>query len=443
MKKILNHIISSNNFLSLIGQGIFALVGFGSLFLLTRSFSVEEFGVWILYLTAVTMVGMLRDGFLQTGLIRFISGVSKTYEKSYIGSSWVCGSVFTLTCILVIMLISIIDPVFVENSHFKLFFMWSPLFFILTMPYNYALSILQARMMFGKIIILRLIHQLSFFSFIIYNFFTPQPIEYLIYAHLICSSISSLYAITIGYSGVQYFFMYKKRQITELFNFGKYSAGTLLGTSLLKSSDIFIIGIFMGPAAAAFYSIPLKLIEMFEIILRSFVSVALPILSKASIKGNIQKVEHTFYKYTGVLTIIYIPIVIACFFLAEDFIIIFAGETYAHAAIIFRIFLIYALFLPIDRFTGVTLDSINQPEANLIKVSFMVVANVLGDLLAIYLFNEVWAVAIVTITTVLIGVFLGIYFLNRTITLSCLKIIPIGTIELKLLLTKFLFNQKT
>ena len=82
MKKILNHIISSNNFLSLIGQGIFALVGFGSLFLLTRSFSVEEFGVWILYLTAVTMVGMLRDGFLQTGLIRFISGVSKTYEKS-------------------------------------------------------------------------------------------------------------------------------------------------------------------------------------------------------------------------------------------------------------------------------------------------------------------------------------------------------------------------
>lgn len=442
MKIGLKNIISSNNFLSFFGQGIFAVIGFSSLFILTRSFSIEVFGIWILYLTAVTMLSMLRDGFLQTGLIRFISGVSKIDEKTYIGSSWICGSIFTALFGGLILIIPYTIPQLINHSNFELFFNWAPLLFVVTMPYSYALSILQARMMFGKIIVLRLIQQLSFFSFIIYNFFNPQSIEHFVFAHLTCSFISSLFAIFMGYSGIQYYFMYKKQQIIELFNFGKYSAGTLLGTSLLKSSDIFIIGFFMGPAAAALYSIPLKLIEIFEIVLRSFVSVAFPILSKASNEENIKKLENTFYKYTGMLTIIYIPAVILCFFLADFIILIFAGETYENAAIVFRVFLIYALFLPLDRFTGITLDSMNQPQANLIKVTFMVTTNVVGDLLAIYFFNEVWSVAVITIITALTGVFIGMYFLSKHINISYFKIIPVGFKEVRLLTSKLIISNR-
>jgi len=442
MKNKIVGIIRSNNFLSLLGQGLFAIVGFTTVVLLTRTYSFADFGIWILYITAFTMLNMLRIGFLKTGLVRFMSGASVEEKRNYIGSSWSLAIAFTLSIILCVFIVGLIFPSFSKTPGAALFFLWFPMAFISNLPYNYGLFILQANSKFGKIIILKLLHQVSFISFIIFNFFEQLPIEYVVYAHIGSCLISTSFSLIMGWSGIQYLFSYNKKTIRELFVFGKFSTGTVVGTSLLKSSDTFIIGATMGPTAVAFYNVPLKLIEMFEIILRSFVLVALPILSKASMEKKHKWLAHTFYKYTGILTLIYIPIIIICFFFAEFLIVLFAGEEYAAASTIFRIFLIYAFFLPLDRFTGVTLDSINLPKANFIKISIMVTANVVGDLIAIYFLNEVWAVAVVTINTVLIGVFIGIYFLNRQFAFSWSKIFTTGTIEIKNILTNFLYNNK-
>ena len=189
--KVLN-IIQSNNFLSLLGQGIFAIIGFVTIILLTRTYSLADFGIWVLYITAFTMLNMLRMGFVGTGLVRFISGASEEIKKSYVGSSWVIGLIFTGVSIIIILLISQISPDFVADSEFSIFFKWFPLLFVVVLPYDYGLFILQANGKFGKIIILKAINQIGFATFIAYNFIERLPIEYIVYAHLGSYFISSL-----------------------------------------------------------------------------------------------------------------------------------------------------------------------------------------------------------------------------------------------------------
>ncbi len=441
MKNKLLDIIQSNNFLSLLGQGLFAIIGLITIMLLTRSYSMIDFGVWVVYLTAFTMINMLRMGFVGTGLVRFVAGADEEVKKTYTGSSWIIGIFFTTIVIIFIYAITLVFPESIANTKYIIFFKWFPLLYIFVLPYDYGLFLLQANSQFGKIIILKAINQIGFISFIAFNLFKRLPIEYVVYAHLGSNLLGSLVALIMGWSGIQSILKNSKETILELFHFGKYSAGTLVGTSLLKSSDTFIIGVLMGPAAAAFYSIPLKLIEMFEIILRSFVAVSLPILSKASKSNNLKLLTKTFYKATGILSVLYIPLVIICFIFADLFILILGGDEYIDSALIFRIFLVYGLFLPLDRFTGVTLDSINRPQANLVKVTFMVIVNVIGDLIAIYWLNEIWAVAIVTINTVLVGILIGMYFLNKQVSVSYIKILPTGAYEIKKILTKFLLRN--
>ena len=74
---------------------------------------------------------------------------------------------------------------------------------------------------------------------------------------------------------------------------------------------------------------------------------------------------------------------------------------------IFRIFTLYTLFLPYDRFTGVLLDSINKPKLNLYKVIVMAVANVIGDVVGVFIFNSLEVVAIVTVVFTIIGSLMG------------------------------------
>jgi O-antigen/teichoic acid export membrane protein len=77
-----------------------------------------------------------------------------------------------------------------------------------------------------------------------------------------------------------------------LLDFGKYTTFTLIGTNLLRSADTLIISLSQWKSAAvALYSIPLKLTELQQIPLRSFVATAFPKMSKASLHNQIDEVK--------------------------------------------------------------------------------------------------------------------------------------------------------
>ncbi|MCF8347501.1 MAG: oligosaccharide flippase family protein [Bacteroidales bacterium] len=455
-------IIRNNNFLSLANNGLVAVLGFFSFILLVRILPTQEFGEWVLFLTTLNFLDMIRFGITRTAIVRFLSGSDEKYGKQLIGSNYAINLVSTLFLILLVYLFDYWGSQTIEDSGFSLFFTWFPVVALINLPFNNALSVLQARMRFDLILLIRIINVGSFMLFLIANyFFFHFGLQTIVWAYILTNLLSSLVSSLFNWDGILYLFHAKRKASSVILNFGKYTSGTLIGSNLLKSADTFIIGLspFLGTTGVALYSIPLKLTEIIEIPIRSYAMTAFPGMSKASIEGNKELVMHIFYRNTGGMFLMMLPLMLFSFVFAKEFVIILGGPEYAYTAGIFQIFCLYGLLLPIDRFLGVALDSINKPKQNFFKVIYMTTANIVGDSVVVFgltyivLFASVITlvftgidgvteivnisrsftivsilefVALVTILFTLIGIAVGFYYLQQEMTVKYRRILVEG-----------------
>ena len=84
-----------NAFLSLFGNLLYSVLGFVGIALLARSLPLSEYGDCVIYLTAGSLLEMMRLGFMHTALVRFSSGSSEKKQNEYIGSGWIIGLLFS------------------------------------------------------------------------------------------------------------------------------------------------------------------------------------------------------------------------------------------------------------------------------------------------------------------------------------------------------------
>ena len=425
---MIKNVFQNKNILSLltnISISSFGLLGF---LLLARSLDKENFGAWILFTTASSLIEMMRFGLTRVALIRFLSGAETEQRDNIIGSNWLISFVVTAILAGLIILTYLAFSSHIDQSGYQYFFVWYPLLLFFNLPFNNALAIFEADQKFRSILILRLSTGITFTIFLIFNLFILKvDLTLIIVAHLIVHLFASSYCVLRKLDGIQLMFKSSRQTVLMFLNFGKFTFGTLIGSSMLKSADVMIIGLSpLGASAVAIYSIPLKLIELMQIPLRSFASTAYPKISRASIKGAHDEVIKLFYTYSGVTTLLFIPLSIFCFMFSKTFVLFLGGEQYLDSIvpiIIFKIFAIYGVLLPLDRFNGIVLDAIDKPKINFYKVLAMTVTNVLGDIIAVFVFKSIIMVALVTIFFTIGGQFLGWYFLSRYLPISIFALV--------------------
>ncbi len=420
-----------NTFFALFGNLVYSLLGFIGIALLARSLPLSDYGGWIIYLTASSLLEMMRSGFLHTALVRFSSGSDIKTQNEYIASSWVIGLVFTFCTGLLVFLLFVLLEEFNIQSSYHYFLKYYPLLALASLPISIAGSILQFKMHFGKMIKLRLLTMTLNLIVFIAAYFLHFSLETLIVLHLFANVASSIFFILIKWSGIELLKYFKKEKIRELAHFGKYTLGTLIGTNLLKSSDTFILAFVSSSSAAALYSVPLKLTEVFEIMLRAIVSVALPKLSDYSVKNQLKDVKRVFQDYSGLLTFVYIPVMFLCFIFAEFLLGVLGGSEFKQMEGVFRVFCFYGLLLPIDRFTGVTLDCLNLPKYNFIKILAMVTFNICFNFLVLHFTSDLKYIALGTVLTTSLGIVIGIKFLNSSFQTSIGIILQSGYFFIK------------
>ena len=473
MANLVSKILKNNNFLSLANNGLVAVLGFFSFIVLVRSIPTNEFGEWVLFLTTLNFIDMLRFGITRTAIVRFLSGADADEGKKLLGSNYVINISSTVIVIFLVVLAKFLFSDSIEQSGFSLFFNWFPLVAAINLPFNNSLSVLQAKMRFDYILLIRIINVGSFMLYLIVNYFWFRSgIISIMWAYIITNILSSLVAMVLNWDGIKHVFNATRRTNKIILNFGKYTSGTLIGSNLLRSADTFILGLspFLGTTGVALYSIPLKLTEIIEIPVRSFAMTAFPSMSKASIEGNKELVRKIFYQNAGGLTYLLIPVMIFCFIFAEEFVTILGGADYNETASIFRVFCVYGLLLPIDRFIGVGLDSINKPKQNFIKVVYMTLSNIIGDSIVVFgmyylvfvtsvitlfglgyndltiindnattftMISVLNMVAVVTIIFALIGIFVGSYYLKKDLDIHLRRIFIEGFGFFKILLKNY------
>jgi len=423
------------NIASLLTNMVIAFLGLVSFMLLTRQLPKEHFGDWVLFITLATFVDVLRFGLTRTSVVRLLSGADGESFKTYLGSSYKINLLLLALIVLVCWSIAGLSYGLAldMNNGYRLFFVWYPILAVFNLGWNTASALFQAEQNFNRMMWVRLSNIGLFVLFLILNrwVFHWGLIE-IVWIHLLVNLVSSTWCSLKKWDGLSYLKYADSTTEKELINFGKYSMGTLVGSSLLKSADTLIIGLspVLGSAGIAMYAIPLKLTDLLGIPLRSFTMTAYPRMSKKCLAGDLEGVRKTFYAYSGAITLLFVPVALCCFVFAEYLILFLGGAEYKEElpllTLVFRVFTVYTLLLPIDRFTGVLLDSINRPKLNLYKVIFMVISNILIDIIAVFVFESLVAVAIGTVFFTLLGIFHGFYFLRREIQIQSRQILPEG-----------------
>lgn len=428
----IKNILREKNVSSLMTNMVIAALGLVSFMLLTRQLPKEVFGDWVLFITLATFVDLLRFGLTRTSVVRLLSAADEKSFKVLLGSSYRIN--LKLLVILAVVCWGLwFGLAALEVSvmpGYELFLKWYPLLAIANLGWNTASALFQAEQNFERMMWVRLANIGLFVVFLVGNWlWWSLGVDVLLWVYLGVNLLSSCWCTVSRWDGLWFLRFAEKQTEKELLNFGKFSMGTLIGSSLLRSADTFIIGLspVLGSAGIAIYAIPLKLTDLLGIPLRSFTMTAYPRMSKKFIERDLPGVRKLFYTYTGAITLLFIPVALGCFFMAEELVLFLGGEEYADQlpllTLIFRIFTLYTLLLPLDRFTGVLLDSIDKPKLNLYKVIVMTTANIAVDVLAVFYFESLVGVAIGTVVFTIIGLFLGLYFLKREIQVKSRQIV--------------------
>ncbi len=435
LKQTIFKIGKDANFLSFAGNLSTALAGLFSYMILLRMLTIHDFGIWILFTAPTSLIDMLRFGVTREALVRYLSGSPENDKKYYLGSAWVVGLLILAGITVILWTVAMLIPQALKDSGYSLFFIWYPLLGLVTLPWNYAWSIFQADVDFGKIFWIRFFNLCSFLVIIFVAYlYIKIDVAMVVFIYIATNLATSIFCLLKKWTGIQFFRRIKKDKVMDILKYGRYSMATRIGSSLLKGADSFIISFsaFMGPASVALYAIPLKYIEFIEIPLLSFATTAFPKLSKMSMENNMDGFKRIYYNYTGPIVYIFLVIALLSLVLNKYFILILGGVKYLTTSpqitYVLMVFILYGMLMPLDRFTGIALDSLNRPDKNFRKVLVMTLSNILGDVFAVFGLHYMFPsmppitillfVALASIVFSVIGLFLGFYYLKQEIDIS-------------------------
>ncbi|MFY0673454.1 MAG: oligosaccharide flippase family protein [Bacteroidia bacterium] len=391
-------------------------LGFISFFIFVRTLELNVFGEWVLYLTAFNMAEMVRTGLARQGLVHHLVAARQQTTKSHkLRSSAFYLSVFSTLGINAVLLVIYLLFYYGKESGFAYFFLLYPLISVFSLLPSYESWLWQSKEKMLRMVSITFIPAFLFAIVALLSFFLNLSLLKIIIIHGAIRAVLAIYVILSNKYVRVSIFKPDFSEIQNLWRFGRYSIASLLGTNLLKSVDHIIIGFFIGPEAVAIYSVPLKLLEIAEIPARSSGQVLLMPLTKLFIQGKYAEMTNRLFKTSIRLMIMFLPFTIGAFFTAEWIVTFIGGNEMISAAIILQIFLVYVLLMPFDRLLGVSIDSTGEPKYNSFKVWIMVLVNIVGDLVAVLVFDSLALVALATVVNILIGVVLGFFLFSRQV----------------------------
>lgn len=442
IKKLVRQ-LNNKHFLSLAGNGAMSVLAMITVAVLYRALTVEEIGYWVFFQTVAVLLDTFRTGFLQVALVKFYTGTQNERAKEVLGSVWFLAIVITAVLGLINLLFVPFKSYF-DNPAILVIIQWFGWSFLSTLPSGIASWILQADQRFDRLLILRIVTQGSFIlSVILLIVFDLMQLQNVFIANIASASLASLIAVLSGWSGIKTLGAKTASCVKEIYHFGKYSVGTTISANMLRSADTFIVAYMLGPAAVAIYNLPGRLMEIIEIPLRSTLATAMSSLAKAYNTGNKREVAYILQKYAGTLTVAFVPLAIGAILFADIATGLLGGGKYvdSEAANLLRIMMLLAIFYPIDRFIAVSLDIIHQPKANFVKVLLMLLVNVIGDFVGIYLTGNLYGAALATSLPLIVGIFYGYYRFNQHIPFKLSNIFVSGYINIRKMLRKYLVKN--
>lgn len=346
--------------------------------LLVRWLDSDVFGQWVLFQTCYTLFDTIRTGF-QSAFVNSASGTTGIIFRRWAGAAWQIAICITLVADVLLWGGTHLATAFGYGIGAEPFLGWFCLLSLLTIPNTLSGWALYAQARFRAMQSIGLSIQLIFLALITVAWFRNQlTVDVLYYSFMAANGLFATWAIGSGWCHWRAIPTPAPAERRQLWQFGRYSIGTLVLSGLLRSSDTLFLSAWLGPAAVVAYHVPQRLVEMLEMPIRTTIMTAIPRMASVYASGP-ANLAPWFQTMAGRLWIIMLPVSVGCFVLAEPLVVLLGGAGYENSAVLLRIFMVYMAFMPLERYAGVALDAVHRPQLNTLKMLFMLLINGLGN----------------------------------------------------------------
>ncbi|UCC53301.1 MAG: lipopolysaccharide biosynthesis protein, partial [Anaerolineaceae bacterium] len=173
-----------------------------------------------------------------------------------------------------------------------------------------------------------------------------------------------------------------KKHYKELFSFGISITGNNVLRVLVRRSDDFLIGYFLGPTMLGFYTIGYRLLLMIIRLVTGIInSVAFPTFSR--IQHNPIRMRGAFYKVTQYTNLLAFPVFIGLALLASKLIPALFGAEWAQSIPIMQILALSGILQGVLLLNGSVLKATGKPSWQFGIMLVTAVCSVIGFLLAV------------------------------------------------------------
>lgn len=376
--KLTNEYWIRSGFFTLLKSVSAILLGFGSFFFLVRILDKNSFGVWCLFLGTTTLIEFSRNGLVSNSLIKYLSSSHTKDHSDIISASFGVTAILTLIGVCVNFGVGRwLSIVWHEPQVERLFYYYN-IVFVLTGVINQFNCIQQANLEFKGSFLSSFAGSLISFVYIAASYYLKYPVS--LTALILLQIFSSVVALVIAWWSVRghllVSFIIRKKWVSSMLGYGKYSFGTILSAMIFSSIDQWMLGLYVSVAAAGAYSIAARVANMVEVPTGAMATILFPQSARRLASEGKAGAKYLYEKSVGVIMSFLIPLSILLFIFSKQVVYFIASEKYAESVPLLRVAVLYCLLIPYGRQFGTILDSIGKPKLNFYIVITSAISNV-------------------------------------------------------------------
>jgi len=196
-------------------------------------------------------------------------------------------------------------------------------------------------------------------------------------------------------------FNVSKKHYKELFTFGVSVVGNNALTNLVRRSDDFLIGYFLGTTLLGYYTVGYRLLLLIiRLVTEVTNTVAFPTFSR--IQHQPERMRHAFYNVTQFTSLFAFPVFMGLATLAPELVPALFGEKWAPSIPVMQILALIGILQSVLFFNSSVIRASGKPSWELGITLLNAVCSVIGFLLAVR-----WGIVAVATAFVIVGYLLA------------------------------------
>jgi O-antigen/teichoic acid export membrane protein len=196
-------------------------------------------------------------------------------------------------------------------------------------------------------------------------------------------------------------FTLSKKHLKDLFTFGVSVTGNNILTELVRHSDDFLIGYFLGTTLLGYYTVGYRLLLVI-IRLVTGITNAVAFPTFARLQQNRERMLRAFYNATQYTSLLAFPVFIGLGTLAPELVTALFGEKWAPSIPVMQVLALFGILQSVLAFNGSVMRASGKPSWQFGIMLLNAVCSVIGFYLAVH-----WGIVAVAASLVIVGYLLA------------------------------------